>query len=223
MATHAHKIMTTRARRKEITRERILDAALALLGEGRSLDSLGLREVARTAGLAPTSLYNHFPDMEALGLALVDRACFRLRTRMREGRRELMASDAEQAIRGMVERFVAWLGDHETEFRLLVLQRLGASPRYRRRIQGEMELLVEELAADVGRVVDERVGLPVDVLREAEAAVAVVFGFGILALDASPAERQARLPHLETQLQMIFLGGRALAAGARLASPAPSE
>lgn len=212
----------SRAQKKERTRERILDAALELLAEGRSLDSLGLREVARATKLAPTSLYNHFPDMEALGVALVDRACFRLRTRMREGRRELMAGNAEEAIRGMVERFLVWLEHHESEFRLLVRQRIGASPRFRRRIHRELELLVEELAEDVRGVVDERVGLPVDVHREAEAAVAVIFGFGILALDTPPEQRRARIPHVETQLQMIFLGGRALAAGARLTT-APSN
>lgn len=206
----------SRAEKKAQTRQRILDAALALLADGRSFDSLSLREVARAAGLAATSLYNHFPDMDELGLALVDMACFRLRTRMREGRRELIQGDAEQAITAMIRRFLAYLDDHEAEFRLLVRQRLGRSVRYRRRIHRELQLLVEELAEDVRGVVDQRVGLPVDVLSEAEAAVAVIFGFAILALDVPPSQRGRGVPHLQTQLQMIFLGGRALAAGGRL-------
>ena len=45
---------TSRAARKAETRERILAAALTLLTSGRSLDSLGLREVSREAGLAAT-------------------------------------------------------------------------------------------------------------------------------------------------------------------------
>ena len=79
-----------RQQQKKQTRERILDAAGRLMADGRGLDSLGLREVAREAGLAATSLYNHFPDMEALGLALIDRACFHLRSSMAEGRRSMI-------------------------------------------------------------------------------------------------------------------------------------
>ena len=67
------------------------------MADGRGLDSLGLREVAREAGLAATSLYNHFPDMEALGLALIDRACFHLRSSMAEGRRSMIEVGAARA------------------------------------------------------------------------------------------------------------------------------
>ena len=40
-----------RQQQKKQTRERILDAAGRLMADGRGLDSLGLREVAREAGL----------------------------------------------------------------------------------------------------------------------------------------------------------------------------
>ena len=206
----------SRAERKQHTRERILEATLSLVAQGRGLDSLGLREVARAAGLAPTSLYNHFPDMEALGLAAVEQACRRLRSTMREGRASLIAGSATSAIRSMIERFIAYLEGHEAEFRLLVIQRMGASRLYRRRIHRELQLLVEELAEDVRQVVMSRVAVRVDVLREAEAAVAIMFGFGILAQDMAPEARVQELPRLEVQLQMVFLGGRALAAGMRL-------
>ena len=208
----------SRAEKKQHTRERILHATLSLITEGRSLDSLGLREVARAAGLAPTSLYNHFPDMEALGLALVEQACTRLRERMRDGRQALIKGQASTAIRSMIQRFVSYLEDHQIEFRLLVRQRLGPSPVYQKRIHRALQLLVEELADDVRQVVATRVQVPVNVEAEAEAAVAIMFGFGILALDMSSETRALQLPRLEVQLQMVFLGGRAMAAGMRLDS-----
>ena len=93
---------TPRQRQKRETRERILDSATSLMAGGRSFDSLGLREVAREAGLAATSLYNHFPDMEALGLALIDRACFRLRGGMAEGRRSMIEIGVARAVRELV-------------------------------------------------------------------------------------------------------------------------
>lgn len=53
------------------TRQALLDAALLLL-EHQSLSGLGLREVTRAAGVAPTAFYRHFEDTAALGVALVE-------------------------------------------------------------------------------------------------------------------------------------------------------
>ena len=33
---------------------------------------VSLREIAKLAGIAPTSFYRHFHDMEGLGLALIE-------------------------------------------------------------------------------------------------------------------------------------------------------
>ena len=55
------------------TKERILDAAELLLSE-RGFDGTGLREVAREAGIRAPSLYNHFPNKEALYAAVLERA-----------------------------------------------------------------------------------------------------------------------------------------------------
>jgi TetR/AcrR family transcriptional regulator, fatty acid biosynthesis regulator len=205
-----------RAERKALTRQKILDAAMQLLAGGRGLDSLGLREVARQADLAAPSLYNHFPEMDGLRQALVDQACFRLRNAMRQGRRELIVADPARGVRDLVGRFLAYLAGHEAEFRLLVQQRLGTSTSIRRRVHRELQLLVEELADDIRSVGDHR-GLPaVDDLRAAEAAVAVMFGYGILALDMTQAQRQGGLDRVVVQLSMVFLGARALTIGARL-------
>lgn len=42
------------------------------LANAHGFSSLGLREVSREAGIAPTSFYRHFADMEALGLTIVE-------------------------------------------------------------------------------------------------------------------------------------------------------
>lgn len=59
-------------RAKEKTRRTLIDAAFSQLCANRSFSNLSLREVAREAGIAPTSFYRHFRDMEELGLTLVD-------------------------------------------------------------------------------------------------------------------------------------------------------
>ena len=76
----------SRSQQKERTRRAIIDAAIGQLGESKSFASLSLREVSREAGIAPTSFYRHFKDMEELGLTLVDESGLTLRQVMRKGR-----------------------------------------------------------------------------------------------------------------------------------------
>ncbi|MCW8978101.1 MAG: TetR family transcriptional regulator, partial [Marinobacter sp.] len=47
--------MATRAEQKQKTRRALMDAALSQLSADRGFGSLSLREVAREAGIAPTS------------------------------------------------------------------------------------------------------------------------------------------------------------------------
>ena len=56
---------------KERVRVALVDAALRLAAQ-HGFASLGLREVARAASIAPTSFYRHFADMEELGLSLIE-------------------------------------------------------------------------------------------------------------------------------------------------------
>ena len=47
--------MTIRDDRKQQTRQTLLDAALKLMGDGRSFVSISLREVTREVGVVPTA------------------------------------------------------------------------------------------------------------------------------------------------------------------------
>ena len=66
-------ILGVRQAQKQKTRQALLDAALGLLEE-QSLSSLGLREVTRAVGVAPTAFYRHFRYTADLGVALVEEA-----------------------------------------------------------------------------------------------------------------------------------------------------
>ena len=61
--------MDPRKKKKEETRQRLLAVAAQTLASGRSFDTLSLREVAKLAGIPPTSFYRHFHDLDDLGLA----------------------------------------------------------------------------------------------------------------------------------------------------------
>ena len=76
-----------RSARKDLTRARLLQAALTLMGEGRSFTSLGLREIAREAGVVPNAFYRHFRNTDELGLVLVEEVGITLRRLLREARK----------------------------------------------------------------------------------------------------------------------------------------
>lgn len=206
----------TRAQQKEQTRRRLIEAALAMIGAGQTLDGLSLREVAKQAGIAPTSFYSHFSDTNALGVVLIDEACLTLRQLMRQGRREMIAEDNNFAIRQSVLRFINYLDVNAGLLRLIVRERFGTNEDFRRTIQRELRFIVDELAEDIERVVVEQKRVPIDTRLVAETATLVLFDFGAGALDMSRTDREIAAERLVRKLTLIFLGGRALASNKSL-------
>ncbi len=82
-------VMGVRAQQKEKTRRSLVEAAFSQLSAERSFASLSLREVAREAGIAPTSFYRHFRDVDELGLTMVDESGLMLRQLMRQARQRI--------------------------------------------------------------------------------------------------------------------------------------
>jgi AcrR family transcriptional regulator len=142
-ATHV-----TRSEQKERTRVALLDAALQLL-ERKSFGSLGLREVAREAGVVPTAFYRHFDSMEELGLVLIDDSFRTLRRMIREARSEPLAF--EHVIRRSVEILVQHVHAHELHFRFVARERSSGVPVLRQAIRAEIRLFSSELATDLAR------------------------------------------------------------------------
>lgn len=202
----------TRAQQKEQTRRKLIEAALAMIGGGETLDSVSLREVAKQAGIAPTSFYSHFADTSALGVVLIDEACLTLRQLMRQGRREMIAEDNNFAIRQSVLRFVNYLDQNAGLLRLIVRERFGGNEIFRRTIQRELRFIVDELADDIDRVISEQQRASIDTRLVAETATLILFDFGAAALDMSRTDREIAAERMVRKLTLVFLGGRALAA-----------
>jgi AcrR family transcriptional regulator len=138
----------TRREQKERTRVALLDAALRLL-ERKSFGSLGLREVAREAGVVPTAFYRHFDSLEELGLALIDDSFRTLRRMIRDARSEPLAF--EHVIRRSVEILVEHIHAHELHFRFVARERSSGVPVLRQAIRTEIRLFSSELATDLAR------------------------------------------------------------------------
>lgn len=64
--------MTSPPRRRQLTRERIVDAAIALADE-QGIRRVGMRSVARRLGVDPMSLYNHVDGKKALYDGIAER------------------------------------------------------------------------------------------------------------------------------------------------------
>jgi len=138
----------TRREQKERTRIALLDAALRLL-ETKSFGSLGLREVAREAGVVPTAFYRHFASMEELGLVLIDDSFRTLRRMIRDARAQDLAF--EHVIHDSVEILVRHVHAHRLHFRFVARERSSGVPVLRQAIRAEIRLFSSELATDLAR------------------------------------------------------------------------
>jgi AcrR family transcriptional regulator len=136
-----------RGERKRRTRDALIEAALTLMGEGRSFTSLGLREITRVAGVVPTSFYRHFPDTEQLGLALVEESGLMLRRLLREVRTQGLPAD--DMIRRSVQTYKQYILANRLRFLFVAGERSGGAAAIRAAIRSEITHFTNEMAADL--------------------------------------------------------------------------
>lgn len=198
--------MGVRAQQKEKTRQALLDAALKQLSPERSFSNLSLREVAREAGIAPTSFYRHFSSMDDLGLTLVDQAGVTLRQLMRQARERIASGGS--VIRTSVECFMEFIEEQSDIFRLLLRERSGTSAAFRAAVSREIRHFVAELSEYLQR---ETTKTQEEASIEAEALVMLVFNAGAEALDITDIlQKKALTERTIKQLRMIAHGSNGI-------------
>ncbi|ECK9431168.1 TPA: HTH-type transcriptional repressor FabR [Salmonella enterica subsp. enterica serovar Paratyphi C] len=190
-------MMGVRAQQKEKTRRSLVEAAFSQLSAERSFASLSLREVAREAGIAPTSFYRHFRDVDELGLTMVDESGLMLR----QARQRIAKGGS--VIRTSVSTFMEFIGNNPNAFRLLLRERSGTSAAFRAAVAREIQHFIAELADylelenHMPRAFTE---------AQAEAMVTIVFSAGAEALDIGAEQRRQLEERLVLQLRMIAKG-----------------
>ncbi|MFO8142252.1 MAG: TetR family transcriptional regulator [Marinobacter sp.] len=143
--------MTDKQRRRPgETREKLMSAALALVGKGRHFASLGIREITRQAGVVPTSFYRHFRSVDDLGLHLVEELGLVLRRMMREARANVLQAD--KLIEESVGIFVAHAQANRSFFMFMAQGLAGESRAVQEEIRSEMRFFASELANDLRRL-----------------------------------------------------------------------
>jgi AcrR family transcriptional regulator len=189
---------------KQITRRALMDAALNQLSADNSFSMLSLREVSREAGIAPTSFYRHFRELEELGLALVSEASQTLLQLMTEARKQI--ANGASIVSISIDTFMAYLEENPKLFRLLLREREGLSDNLRNAIQKTLEQFVAEIEKDLIRVGIEQkqpLARPHDL---AEAMVTIVFNHGSSALDLPIAEWPSVSDKIKFILRVLLIG-----------------
>jgi len=196
----------TRQAQKQKTRQAFLDAALALLEE-QSLSSLGLREVTRAVGVAPTAFYRHFRSTADLGVALVDEALGSLHPMVRET--VSATGDSEERIAGAIELIAHYVAAHASYVRFIARERNGGVQPVREAIGDQLNRFAEELKAELAKDPETAGWREEDVRMLAHLYVDQMLITASLFLEAvdGPAEARERVARRAArQLRLITIG-----------------
>ncbi|MFF1277768.1 TetR family transcriptional regulator [Streptomyces marokkonensis] len=178
-----------RQAQKRKTRQALLDAALELL-EGQSLSSLGLREVTRAAGVAPTAFYRHFRSIADLGVALVEEALGSLHPTIRTT--VSTTGDGEERIARALELIAGHVDAYPAHVRFIARERHGGVRPVREAIHRQLGLFTAEVGEALAKDPVSAGWSEEDVLMLAQLYVDLMLGTASLLLEAPASEPGAR-------------------------------
>ena len=130
------------------TRERILDAALdvfARKGYHRAI----VDDIVRVSGTSKGAVYHHFPNKEAVFLALVDEFAARLATAVAGA--VAVRAGALPKVEGALTAALATFADNERLARLILLEAVSLGPTY----QAKRAEVADRFAALIQAYLDE--------------------------------------------------------------------
>lgn len=107
----------------------IVAGALALIERTGSAEAVTLRAVAREAGIAAPSIYAHFPDRDAILMAVVARIFDELTAAIEQGQEAAGQDPAGRLVAGC-EAYVAFGLEHPARYGVLFSRQLPAAPDY---------------------------------------------------------------------------------------------
>ncbi|MFJ8201170.1 TetR family transcriptional regulator [Streptomyces sp. NPDC096152] len=197
-----------RQAQKQKTRQALLDAALGLLEE-QSLSSLGLREVTRAVGVAPTAFYRHFRSTADLGVALVEEALGSLHPMIRTT--VATAGDSEERITRAIELIARHVDAFPAHVRFVARERHGGVQPVREAIREQLLRFAREVKAELAKDPQSEGWSDDDLLMLAHLYVDQMLITASLFLEAldSPAEDREHVTLLATrQLRLISVGRR---------------
>jgi len=178
-------------KQKEKTSQALIQAALQLCAE-EGYASLSLRSVARKAGIAPTSFYRHFREIDEMGVAMVAQAKELLTDCLAQARKKmtfpatkesdspaLLLKSIECMTRPFVETFISFLKKNNQLFHLFFQERTGSSEAMRAAIFDAANQLTGLLTEDLTQLSESARNKPVDIQLIAEAMLTIISAGGM--------------------------------------------
>jgi AcrR family transcriptional regulator len=107
--------------------EDIVSGALALIERTGSADAVTLRAVAREVGIAAPSIYAHFPDRDAVLMAVVVRMFGELAEAIARGQESAGPDPVDRLVAGC-QAYVAFGLEHPARYRVLFSRQLPPAP-----------------------------------------------------------------------------------------------
>ncbi len=126
---------------------KLVQAALRLITQSRSLTSLGLRELAREAGLNPNTFYRHFRNLDEFGLQVLGYIAEDMKAGVRQLRQ--MADSSEQASHDTVTFVYHYFLANPAATTVAVRELHGPSPVLRRALEAQLDASARDMAEDI--------------------------------------------------------------------------
>ena len=206
-APHEAHAPLSRQERKDQTRKSLMQAALQLIGEGRSFTSLGIREIAREAGMVPNAFYRHFRHTDDLGLSLVEEVGATLRRLLRQARQP--GSAETSVVRESVRVYHGYVRQNRLLFLFICSERSGGSRILRMAIRQEVSHFVHDMARDMALMKSYRELTEASLQMVCSLIVNTMLAAAPEILDQAtddPVQEEATLQTFVQQMQLILLG-----------------
>lgn len=189
-------------------KQRLIDAALRLAArEGTALSALGLRELAREAGLNHNTFYRHFIDLEDLGRAATEAVATQLLAGMKAIRRD--AARHADATVGVADYFLDFACAHPDLIVVGLRELHGSDTPMRRVLRRTLDDIAQE---NVEQIRDMQLvpDLPRSTLLQACAAITYYMVYRALDCIERPAQRASIHADIVSFIRSQFLGRLAL-------------
>lgn len=188
-----------RKEEKEKVRRALMRATLRLAST-YGFSSLSLREVAREAGIAPTSFYRHFEDMEQLGLALVEENVGPLLDALTRPCRA-SAKRPFEVPGQLVHGLFSWLDEDPELVRFMLAERAGSLKTSRVAVRARVDAFIDQ----VRELMRSASGDPAPRFV-VEAIVVLAFEAVLKAIDGSDEHRRTAQQDVQKQLETLAAG-----------------
>jgi TetR/AcrR family fatty acid metabolism transcriptional regulator len=152
-------VATRAARDKAATRERILQAAMAVFAE-RGYASTSVDEIARRAGSSKGGVYFHFPNKQAIFEALIAELVTVLEHSVREaiGREHGALARVDAALSVVIHTFSA----HRSLTHLLLVETSGLGPPFDQEVRAARGMFIGVIESYLAQAVEEGSIPPLD-------------------------------------------------------------